>query len=395
MNNIVTGLKIVSTAFKNELNKIVSDSGALLILVLAVIAYPIIYSTAYKNNVLIDVPIAIVDLDHTQTSRTLSRMINETKQTQVFTKSNSLKEAEEAFWEGKVNGIILIPADFEKSIFKNEQTTVDVYCDAGYFLIYKETLNAAVKASGTLSAGIEIKRNIASGNTTKQAIERQNPLHPSFINLYNPSGAYGSFVMPGIIIVIIQQTLLIGIGMIGGAGREKNNKKLIEPGVMLQNGPFSVIIGKSLAYFLISMINIIFTLVWIYNWFGFPDMGNIFNVFLLLIPFIFAVIFLGLTISILLKKREYSILFLAFLSPIALFISGLSWPVSSMPKLLHTIAYIFPSTSVVPAYLRLRTMGVCLLDIKFELVFLIAQMFIYYFAACFTYKYLVKKNSLK
>ncbi len=395
MNTIKTGLKITITSFKNELKEIFADSGVLLILIFAVIAYPIVYSTAYKNNVLTDVPVAVVDLDHTQASRTLSRMIDGTNQVNVHSKVNSLNEAEQLFWDNNVNGIVVIPSDFEKKLLKSEQAIIDIYCDASYFLIYKETLNASLQASGTLSAGVEIKRNMASGSSLNQAIQQQHPLDTKFFNLYNPSGAYGYFVMPGLILVIIQQTLLVGIGMIGGAGREKNNKQLIAPGVMLRNGSFSVIMGKGLAYFSISLINSIVTLIWIHDWFNFPDKSNLIDVLMLLVPFLFSSIFLGLTISLLFKKRENAIIFLVFLSPIVLFLTGLSWPESSIPVLLHKLAYIFPSTKMIPAYLRLRTMGVGIQDIQYELVFLVVQMIVYYLLACLSFKYLAKKHSLK
>ena len=395
MNNIITGLKITATSYKNELKEIFFDAGILLILLFAVIAYPIVYSIGYKNNVLTEIPVAVVDLDRTQSSRILSRMLNETEQAAVHLKANSLNEAELLFWAGKVNGILMIPSDFEKKLLKGEQADIDIYCDAGYFLIYKETLNAAIKATGTFSAGVEIKRNMASGSSFNQAIQQQHPLNTKFFNLYNPSGAYGSFVMPGMILIILQQTLLVGIGMIGGAGRAKSNSKFVVPGVMLRNGVFSVIMGKGLAHFTIYIFNVIITLIWIYDWFGFPDKGSLINVILLIIPFLFSVIFLGLTISLLFSKREHSIIFLVFLSPIVLFLTGLSWPVSSLPKFLYNIAHIFPSTTMVPAYTRIRTMGVQLSDIKFELIFLITQMVVYYLLACISFKYLAKKHSIK
>ena len=395
MNSIITGLKITITSYKNELKAIFSDGGALLILFFAVIAYPLVYSIGYKNNVLREMPIAIVDLDHTQGSRVLSRMIDETEQVHVYANSNSLTEAKQLFNDGKVNGIVLLPSDFEKNIYKGEQASIDIYCDAGYFLIYKETMNAALKASGTFSGGVEIKRNMASGSSFNQAVQQQHPLNTKFFNLYNPSGAYGSFVMPGMIIIILQQTLLVGIGMIGGAGREKNNNKSIAPGIMLRNGVFSVIMGKGLAYFTIYIVNIVITLIWIYDWFGFPDKGSLLNIFMLIVPFLFSVIFFGLTISMLFRKRENSIIFLVFLSPIVLFLTGLSWPVSSLPKVLYFIAHIFPSTTMVPAFLRIRTMGVAIQDVKFELLFLIVQCVIYYLLACLSFRYFAKKNLAK
>lgn len=394
MNNIISGLKNAITSYKNEINKIVSDKGALLILVFAVIAYAVIYSIAYKNNVLKEIPIAVVDLDHTQSSRTFSRMINETEKISVDTKCLNLKEAETVFWEGSVKGILLIPSDFERNLMRGELATADLYTDAGYFLLYKETLNAALQVSGTFSAGVEIKHSLAAGSSFNQAIEQQQPLKIEMFNLYNPSGAYGSFVMPGIILLIIQQTLLIGIGMIGGAGREKNKTKA-HTELLLNKNVFSVIFGKGLAYFSIGIFNSILCLIWVYDWFDFPDKGSLINIIMLIVPFLFSVIFLGLTISFWFKKREHSILFLVFISPIVLFLSGLSWPESSLPSILFDAAHVFPTTLMIPAFLRIRTMGVDISNVQYELIFLISEMIIYYLLACFSLKYFVKKQTIK
>ena len=394
MLKIRTGLRITITSYRNELKEIFSDGGVLLVLLFAVIAYPIVYSIGYKNNVLKEIPIAIVDLDHTQGSRKLSRMINETEQVSVNIKPQTLHEAKQKFQDGNVNGVILIPADFEKKLLKGEQANIDVYCDASYFLIYKETLNASLKASGTFSAGVEIQRNMASGNSLNQSIEQQHPLDIKMYNLYNPSGAYGSYVMPGMILIILQQTLLVGIGMVGGAGREKNNNQLILPGVMLRKGVFSVIFGKGLAYFTVYIVNTIVTLIWLFDWFDFPSKANLVHIMMLVIPYLFSTIFLGLTISLLFTKREYSIIFLVFLSPIVLFLTGLSWPTSALPDILYKAAHIFPSTTMVPAFLRIQTMGVDIQNVRFELVFLIIQMFVYYLLACISFKYFARKHAL-
>jgi len=395
MNNFKIGLKIFTTSFQNQIKEIFKDGGVMLILIFAAIAYPLVYSIAYKTNVISEMPVAVVDMDQTQASRTLTRMINDTKELKVITEPGCLNQAKQQFWNQTVHGIIVIPNDLEKDIIKGQQGAIQLYCDASYFLKYKETLNATLKATGTFSGGVEIKRYMASGNSYSQAIDKQHPLNFKITNLYNPSGAYGSFVMPGLILIILQQTLLVGIGMVGGAGREKNINRIIAPGIMLKNGSFSVILGKAFAFFSVYIVNSIFTLVWLYEWFDFPPKGSLFNVIILMIPFLLSVIFLGLTISLFFKKRENAIIFLVFLSPIILFLTGLSWPVISLPEVLHKIAYIFPSTNMVPAFLRLRTMGVNISDIRFEFIFLIIQMILYYFMACFSFKLFAKKHALK
>jgi len=384
--NIIAGFELTWFSFVDELKTIFKDQGAMLILLLAVFAYPLVYSVAYKNNVVRNIPVSIVDMDNTSTSRQVIRMIDATKEISVAQKVNSLNDAKKLFWDGDSKGIILVPSGFEKDLLSGHQSSVSVYCDASYFLIYKETLSGTIQAAGTASAGVEIKRLLATGESEKQAIQQRDPMPAKFYNLYNPAGSYGSYVMPGMILIILQQTLLVGIGMIGGAGKERRNNQEVRPGIRVRQGMFSVVFGKGLAYFSIYLVNITFTLVYLSKWFGFPDKGNFADVLILLVPFLFSVIFLGLLVSMLFHRREHSIMTLVFVSPIVLFLSGLSWPENSIPKFLYQIAHIFPSTSMIPAYLRIRTMGVSINDVRPELIFLVVQMVVYFLLASVGYK---------
>ncbi len=385
-NDITSGLDLIWFTMVDELKNIFRDKGALLILLFAVFAYPLVYSIAYKNNVVRDIPVTLVDLDNTASSRQLVRMVGVTKELAVTQEAGSLHEAKQLFWDGDSKGIILIPEGFERNLLKGDQSSVSVYCDASYFLIYKETLSGTIQAVSTFSAGVEITRLLATGSNEEQAMQQRDPVSAKFYSLYNPAGSYGSYLMPGMILIILQQTLLIGIGMIGGAGKERRNNRQIKTGLKVSQGVFPVIFGKGLAYFLIYIPNVSFTLVYLSKWFGFPDKGKFTDVCILLVPYLFSVIFLGLMISMLFRRREHSIMTLVFFSPIVLFVSGLSWPETSIPPLLNQLSHLIPSTSMIPAYLRIRTMGVSINDVKPELLFLICQMVIYFVCASIGYR---------
>jgi ABC-2 type transport system permease protein len=157
---------------------------------------------------------------------------------------------------------------------------------------------------------------------------------------------------------------------------------------------FFTLTGKSLAYFVLCSINLLFTQIILPHWFHFPDKGSLIDLGLLMIPFLFSVIFMGLTVSLLLTRREHSIMMLVFLSPVVLFLSGMSWPATSLPPTLYKLAHIFPTTSMIPAYLRIRTMGATLQDVRPELMFLTAQMAVYGVLAMLSYRiFLHRKNT--
>jgi ABC-2 type transport system permease protein len=391
---IISGLELAAFSFVDELKTISKDRGALLMFI-AVIIYPVVYSIAYKDNVVRDIPIAIVDLDHSSTSRQMVKMIGATKEIMVTRENGSLEEAKQQFWDGISKGVILIPEGFEKDLLRGSQATVSIYCDATNFLIYKETLNGTIAATGTLSAGVEIKRLLATGKSEEQALLQRDPVPAKFYTLYNPSGAYGSYLMPGLILIILQQTLLLGIGIIGGAGKERRNNQEVVPGLKVRNGIFSVVFGKGLAYFMIYILNIIFTLVYLPYWFGFPQNGKFFDILILMVPYLFSVIFFGFIISMLFRRREHAIMALVFISPVVLFLSGVPWPVTSIPPVLYRIAHIFPSTTMIPVYMRVRTMGVPISDVRPELTFMLVQMLIYFLLAALSFRFSIIRQGKK
>jgi len=393
LKTISNALQLIVYFFINELKSIFKDAGAVLIFMIALVIYPLLYSIAYEKEVVRDIPIAVVDLDHTALSRQISRMADATEQLKLTYKPQSLKEAEQLFYQGLVKGVLLIPSHFEKDILSGKQCNVVVYSDASYFLMYKQVYAGSVYAVGTLSAGIEIKRMLAEGKSLEQAFEQQDPLKVDVKNLYNPSAGYGSFVLPGIVILILQQTLLIGIGMMGGTQRERNLFHVIHKKVNLKWGSIPVILGKSFAYTFIYIFNAIFCMVILHHWFQLPDNGSVINAIFILIPFLLSVSFLGLAISVFFRERVYSLLFMVFLSPVVLFLSGLSWPAESIPPFLYAIAHVFPSTSMIPVYIRMRICGAGLDQLTAEWGFIMIQMVVYFVLACVSYKFAIRKFS--
>ncbi len=363
--------------FKNELKAIFTDSGAVLILVGALIIYPLLYSAGYFNEVLTDLPVGVVDLDQSPASRKYTGMLDASRDVSVTCKPLDLNEAEELFMSNKISGVLLIPHGFQKNILSGKQANAAVYADGSYLLKYKTFYLAASTVNAYFGGGINVKRYMAEGKSFQQAKVASSPFDMQMHTLYNPSGAYGSFIMPGLIIIILQQTLLIGIGILGGSFSESKASPFVLSKKKRAKEIVPLLFGRVGAYILISLFNICLAVILVHHWFNYPDKANMLDVMMLLFPFLLAVIFLGIGLSTLFKHRESAIVFMMFLSPIALFFSGISWPVSAVPQWLVGLSKILPGTTVVPTYLRLRTMGVGLVDVKSELFFLYRQAGIY------------------
>ncbi len=389
------GIEMTGQFYRDEIRDIRKDTGAILILVGALMIYPIVYAIAYKNEVVRELKTTIVDLDRTTTSHQLIKMLEGAEQIEINRVAASLDEAMTDFFEGNSGGIVVIPENFEKDILNGKQSNVSVFADGSYFLIYRQLIGGSVKTVGTFSAGVEIKKLMMQGKNYNQAVEMRDPLSADIHLWFNPSSGYGSFVMPGIIIIILQQTLLIGIGMLGGTAKEKKQDSFLVPVELKKGGVFPILFGKSLSYLTIYAVNCIFTMVWIHSWFNYPNLGSYLAVMMLTLPFLLSVIFMGITFSVLFKRRESSIMFMVFLSPVVVFLSGISWPASSIPPILYNLAHIFPSTIMIPAYLRIRTMGVGMHEISHEYFQLLFQMVFYFCTAAVALYFSARHNAKK
>lgn len=343
-----------------EYSIIFSDIGSLLIFFGAIIFYPFFYPLPYTNEVLKDVPVAVVDMNHSQLSHGLTRMINASELILVPTENLTFDQAKASLKKGDISGIIYIPNDFEKKVLRGEQASISIYSDASSFLMYKQVVSGIYQAAGTFSAGIEIKRMLARGIRQEQALSAREPLSLLPVPLFNAAGGYATYVVPAVLFLMLQQTLLIGIGLLSGTQREKGGFKHVNP---QSCSIVSLVLGKAFAYFSIYMVHAAYLFGILFRFYHFPQKGNPLELVLFIIPYLFACIFLAQAISGLFKNREISMVILLFTSIPAVFLSGFSWPKSSMPDWLNQVAMLLPSTAGIDGFLRINQMGASLKDV--------------------------------
>ncbi len=348
---------IIKILFK-EFKIMLQDGGVIMLFFIAIIIYPILYSLTYSNELVKEIPVAVVDQSQTPLSRKLIQMVDATDEIQLTQRVPDFYTAEELLKTGKVSGIFLIPDNFESCILRSETASVSIYADASYMLIYKQIASAINYSVGTLGAGIEIKRRMAHGQSMQQATIERDPLSIKSFPLYNPYGSYASYAMPAIILLILQQTLLLGIGLLGGTDNEKGVASYLTKYSSIKGGSLAIVLGKSFAYFIIYVLNTLFVLLIIFRIFRYPMLASYSEVFLFLIPFLLSIIFMGLTIASLFKSRESSIMVLLFTSIPFIFMSGFSWPIHAMPQWINTIAQAIPSTPAIKGFLALSQKGV-------------------------------------
>jgi len=392
---IISILKDILNVLKIEFQTMFKDRGVVIMFVLGPLAYPILYCSLYKNETLIDVPIAAVDCSRSPQSRELLRHIDATQNVAVISKYGTLAEAKEAYNEKKVHGVVYIPADFSKKLATGDQTSVSIYCDISSFMYYRIINQACSNSVLAMSNQIQVERLNANGITGESANVISNPIPYNGVILYNEGAGFASFLMPVILVIILFQTLFLGIGMIAGTSREENRFHVLVSSSVHRGGTVRVIIGKSICYFLMYAPWAFYALELIPRIFNLPHIGIPFDVMMLMIPFLLATIFFSMTVSVFIPNRETGIVIFMFMSLILVFLSGVSWPQSNINGFWRAFAWMYPSTCGVQAYMKINTLGADLHHISFEYISLWVQSLIYFVTTCWAYHWQIKKTSKK
>lgn len=348
-------------AAREEARRVVRDPGALLVLAGAIVLYSFFYPLPYLPQVLREVPIAVVDEDETPLSRQLARMADAHSLLAVVARPASLGEAERLVAEGRVSGVLAIPRGFERDVAGGRRTRVGVFADASYFLVYRQVATGLLETTGTLSAGIDVRRLEARGRGEAAARAIRDPVPFVARPLFNPTEGYASYVVPAVLVLILQQTLLIGIGLLGGTAAEQGAAPGGSPA-----SPLARVLGRALFYLALYAVWAVFMFAVVYRVFDFPERSRGLDLAAFALPFLLACIFLALAAASLFRRRETAMQVLLFSSLPSVFLAGFAWPVEALPRWLRGLSLLLPSTAGIAGVLRLTEMGASLRHVAFE-----------------------------
>lgn len=372
-----------------ELKNVLKDQGVLMFLVIVPLAYPLLYSWIYNNEVTREVPVAVVDMSHSHTSREFTRMLDASPDTKVAARCKSLEEAKARIGRGEAYGVVYFPQDFQTKLNRMEQTHVGVYCDMSLMLAYKAIFQTCTAIQGNLNSRIQIE---LTGNATVREDElTTRPLDFDEVPMFNNTAGYGNFIIPGVLMLIIQQTLLLGVGMAAGTARERNNYGFLVPANKHYRGVMRIVWGKALAYFMIYIVMGTYLLCAVPYMFNFISLVSWKSLMPFILPYLLACIFFSMTISVLMRYRENVMLLVVFSSVPLLFMSGVSWPQSNIPSFWQGVSWLFPSTFGIRGYVRMNSMGATLEDISTEYHALWLQAVVYFVLAHEVYRFQIGK----
>ena len=340
-HNIADAISDAAFIWRQEMRQVLRDEGVLIFFIIVPLAYPLIYSWIYNNEVVRDVPVVVVDDNNSSLSRQFTRMVDASADVKVLCHAADIDEAKSLVSRQLAKGIYYIPSDFDSNIYSMRQATISVYCDMSLMLTYQ---------------------------------------------------SYGSSVLLAVLMLILQQTLVLGIGLSAGTARENNRYHELIPIDSHYQGIFRIIGGKFVCYFMIYAIMGTYLTLAVPCFFSFPHLARWQDLLPLMLPYVLACIFFGMIVSCVVRYRENVMLLMVFVSIPLLFLSGISWPRESIPAFWQSISWLFPSTFGIRGYVRLASMGATLNDVRPEYYALWIQTLVYFVITCIVYRHQIIRS---
>lgn len=365
LNNIKEWWLTLFLTWKNEYKLVFKDAGVLLYFFALPLLYPIAYTLIYNPELVTQVPVAIVDNSRTADSREFSRMLDATQNVEVKGYAANMEEAKRWMKERKVYGILEIPEDYARRIGRNEQAVMQIYCDVSLLLRYREILFAITDLSLQLGSDIraELLDPTPATAVLSSAGENATIGTQSFF-LGDVSQGFASFIMMGIVVFILQQSMVLGVMMLGGGSYERRQRNHgIDP--LEVPGPMSAsILGRAFCYLTLYAPLVIYILHYVPLMFKLPHVGDPLDFLALMLPMMLAATFMGQMLRPIVTERETSFLVFVFTSVIFLFASGITWPRSDMSGVWLMFSSLIPCTWGSEGFVAISSNGASLSDVK-------------------------------
>lgn len=389
---IKEGLSDLLVVWRDEFSLIIHDNAILMLFIVAPLIYPVIYSLIYNNEVAREAKMVVVDYCNSPETREFRRMCDASPDVEVVGVCANMEEAKEALRRREAFGIMVFPREFSSALAHKRHAYVQLYSDMSSLLYYKCFLLTATEVSLEMNKEIQVRD--MSGATAREEEVSTTPITYDDVAFFNPKSGFASFLIPGFLMLLIQQTLIIGICALSGSIYDKKMYHALAPIMRNRRGSFRIIFGKALCYMMLYGVMSVYLLWVIPSVFNLPRMGDPLNIIAFMLPYLTACIFFGMSISVFVKEKETAYILVAFTSLIFLFISGLSWPGCAVPWYWKSISYLFPSTFGLQGFVKINSMGATLPDLRLECIGLMVQICVYFVLTTLVYRHRVKTETV-
>lgn len=381
----------MARVFRREFRIVRKDGGALLFFLALPLLYPVTYTLIYNPEIVTRCPVAVVDNCRTAASRQFIQEISAAPAIDIYGYAADLNEARDWMGSNKVAAIFEIPDDYDRKINRGEQATVPMYFDMQLLLKYRALYSAITEYQMDLTQKITLKKIESLGASSLASTATPMKSEANFLG--DPEQGFASFAIPGILVLILQQSLVLGVCLLGASSRERRRVNggydpLMVPGV----SSAQFIWGKTLCYLVIYVPMTFYVLHFIPEMFDLPHYGDIWTYLAFIFPMMLASAMFGMFLTLFVTERESCFVVVVFTSLLFLFLSGLTWPRYAINGIWSWLGDMVPATWGVQGFIRINSNNASLVEVGHDYMWLWILAALYFMLAWLVTAYLTRKE---
>jgi ABC-2 type transport system permease protein len=321
------------------------------------------FGNVYKKGKITNMPIAVIDEDNTPMSVKIIDALNDNENLAVKKVQFDAGDLAAEMPSKNYIAVVTIPAGFEADVYQKRYPELLVDVNMANLVPANFASRGIQAVLGTVSAGVEIEALKKAGTDPVNAAQRFEPFKVNYNRLYNPASNYMELMMPGILGTIMQQVLFLGLALVFSRDFEDGYfKKLAKANkwslyhIVLKALPFIILIIP--IWLIVASFYPMFNIdIAVFSW----------PMALLVTVFTFACMFIGMLFSLIVPNQLRATELLMVLATPSFLLSGYTWPMESMPRLIQQFANTLPLTHFLEGFRRIAIYKGTLKDIQSQL----------------------------
>jgi len=281
-------------------------------------AMTVLLTGVFAGEVVHDLPVAMLDLDRSTTSRVAARWLEATRGVKVTRHVDDMGAAQSAVLERQVYGVLVVPHHFQRDLLRGKSPHIT--------FIYNEEY---LTAGGNLSAEVARGAGTAAAVLTTLSGNEPSAVRLDLRNLFNPTASYA--VSLGFVLIAALLQVVIGLSTIYAVGREISDGTTAEWLEAARGSTFVACVGKLAPYTVLHCVSLLVLLGGYASWYQIPVRGPVWLLVISALAFVVAsqsigILIIARTANLAKAVGPGALIF----GPAAAF-SGVTFPLAAMP----------------------------------------------------------------
>ena len=329
----------------------------------------IFFTTLMAEGLPEDMPVGIVDLDNTTTTRSLVRRLDAFQSSRVVARFPSVAEARRAVQENVIYAFLYIPKGTTDDLLASRQPKISYYYNMASIMSGALLMKDLKTISNLGSAAIGQATMRAKGYTQDQIMAFLQPIRVDLHQVANPWTNYNLYLsavfVPGIMMLFM---FLISAYSLGMELKFNSGKDWVE---RADGNIIVAILGKFIPQALIFILLIFFYEFYIYELLQFPHLGDMWDIVLLALLQVFGSIGFGIFAFGLAPSLRMSMSICSLWAVLSFSLAGSAFPVMGMDRPIQALTWLFPLRHYYMLYQITVFNGFPLIDAWFHFVALV------------------------